>query len=65
MKKKRYPDPFKELRCPVCGETFIPAAQHAYKDKRHPYKRVCTYHCVNESQRLKDAERKRKYRKWV
>ena len=65
MKKKKYPEPFKEVRCPVCGENFIPAAQHAYKDKRYPYKRVCTWHCVLESERQKEAARKRKSRKRV
>lgn len=44
-----------ELTCPVCGKTFIAAPQHAYKDKRHQTKKVCSWHCVCESERLKDA----------
>lgn len=32
-----------ELTCPVCGKTFVPAPEHAYKVDR---KTVCSYHCL-------------------
>jgi hypothetical protein len=54
-----------EVVCPVCGKIFIPGYPHAYKDRRSPYKRVCTWGCVMKSERLKEANRKRKSRKRV
>lgn len=43
-------------KCPVCGKTFYPAAYHAYKDARNPYRLVCTYPCYREAERLHEAE---------
>ena len=51
---------FKEVKCPVCEKMFIPATLHAYKDRRSPYRRVCSWHCVCESERLKEAGKKGK-----
>lgn len=45
---------FPEVVCPVCGKVFIPAVQHIYRDKRTPYKRVCSWGCVCKSERLKE-----------
>ena len=64
MKKKKIQVfAFLELKCPVCGNMFIPAAQHVYRDRRSPYRKVCSWHCVCESERLKEAAAKRKTRK--
>lgn len=54
-----------ERDCPVCGKRFICTILHAYKDKRSPYKKVCSWSCVCESERLKEAAMKRKTRKRV
>ena len=50
-----------EVKCPVCGKSFIPYPEHVYKDKRNSGKRVCSWSCVCKSERLKEeaAERRR------
>ena len=39
--------------CPVCGKVFLPAWQHAWRDKTDPNgaRLVCTYHCMRETER--------------
>ena len=54
-----------ESECPVCGKTFISTAMHVYRDRRSPYGKVCSWSCVLESERLKEAAQKRKSRKRV
>lgn len=54
-----------EVVCPVCGKIFFPFPGHVYKDRRPPYKRVCTWGCVLQSEKLKEANAKRKSRKRV
>jgi hypothetical protein len=56
-----------ESICPICGKTFIPAVGHIYKDKRtyQTHKRVCSWKCVCESERMKEATAQRKSRKRV
>ncbi len=56
---------FRERTCKVCGQRFIPAAQHVYKDRRHPYPLVCSWSCVCESERLKKETQKRGGRRWI
>lgn len=51
-----------EVKCPVCGMAFIPAPYHAYRDRRSR-KRVCSWSCVCESERLKMAGIKPKSKK--
>lgn len=64
MKKKKIEIfAFCEATCPVCGKTFVPAAQHVYMDKRSRGKKVCSWHCVCESQRLKEDAAARKLKK--
>lgn len=40
--------------CPVCGNSFVPAPMHIYRDE---LKRslVCSYKCVIESERRREA----------
>jgi hypothetical protein len=38
----------KEIRCPVCGEMFRPAAEHSYTIGRERSKLVCTYSCMRK-----------------
>lgn len=52
-KKETLPHVLAEVKCPVCGKMFFPAALHVYRDKRSPYKRVCSWGCVCKSERLK------------
>lgn len=54
-----------EVVCPVCGNIFFPYPGHVYKDRRYPYRRVCTWGCVCKSQKLKEENAKRKSRKRV
>ena len=50
-----------ELKCPICGKWFIPAACHAYKSKCKPSgKKVCSWHCVLESERRRGAAKNKK-----
>lgn len=49
-----------ECTCPVCGKIFIPAPMHQYKDKHTTNKRVCSWACVRESERRRDAEREKR-----
>lgn len=42
-------------KCRVCGKNFVPAPQHVYRDRRAPYLMVCSWSCVCQSQRLKEA----------
>ena len=65
MKEINYELKFRERVCKVCGKSFIPAAQHAYKDRRSPYQLVCSWSCVCESERLKKKSQKRGGRKWI
>ncbi len=48
--------------CPVCGEKYVPAPQHAYrvgyKRNGRPLRRVCSYHCVLAYERAHDKEAK-------
>lgn len=37
-----------EILCPVCGEMFQPAEQHAYYIGKNHKKRVCTYSCMRK-----------------
>jgi hypothetical protein len=37
-----------EILCPVCGEMFQPAEQHAYYIGKNQKKRVCTYSCMRK-----------------
>lgn len=62
-KKESYP--FPEVICPICGKTFIPGVGHVYKDKRtyQSGKRVCSYKCMRESERMKEAAKKAKAKK--
>ncbi len=46
-----------ELKCPVCGKNFIPAAEHIYNDGESA---VCSYHCGLAAERKKEAERERR-----
>lgn len=50
---KKQSEPFPKAVCPVCGKDFIPAALHVYKDKRAPYKKVCSWSCVRRSEQMK------------
>jgi hypothetical protein len=58
-----------ELICPICGKTFCPAPQHAYKG-RVDRNRVllCSYSCCLEADRRHDARLKqsahRIHRSW-
>jgi hypothetical protein len=63
MAKKGESNMFLEKKCPVCGKIFLFTVLHAYKDKRSPYSKVCSWKCVCESERLKEAAMKRKTRK--
>lgn len=54
-----------EAKCPICGKTFYPTPEHAYRDKRSPYKKVCSWGCVRKSERLKEANKQRNSRKRV
>lgn len=56
-KKEKMPQVLAEATCPVCEKTFFPAAQHVYRDKRSPYKKVCSWGCVCASERLKEKAR--------
>lgn len=59
MRKEPYEE-FKniiEATCPICGKKFIPAPLHVYRDKRS-MKRVCSWSCVCESERLKMGAKK-------
>ncbi len=59
--KKKTVNQLPEAICPICGKTFIPAVGHVYKDKRtYTNKRVCSWKCVCESERLKEAAKRRK-----
>ena len=50
----------REKRCPVCGKIFFPTPAHVYKDKRAGGKPVCSWSCVLESERLKEAAKNNK-----
>lgn len=56
MAGKRDTSHWIEAKCPICGKIFFPTPVHAYKDKRVPYARVCSWTCVLISERMKDAE---------
>lgn len=51
-----------ECKCPVCKKIFVPAPMHVYKSSHTNGERyVCSWHCVLESERIK--EEKAKYKK--
>ena len=62
MAGKKYELHLFETECPVCGNVFYPSPVHAYKDRRSPYKKVCSWKCVRTSERLKNQNAKRKKR---
>lgn len=56
--------------CPICGKTFLPAWQHAWRDKtdHNGSRLVCTYSCMRESERrveewAKRAKEERRYKR--
>lgn len=50
-----------ELKCPICGKTFVPAPEHIYRDKRAWRGNfVCSYGCMLKSEQMKNESRKRK-----
>lgn len=49
-----------ESTCPVCGKIFIAAPEHVYRDQRNKKRKVCSWHCVCESERLRDAAKEAK-----
>lgn len=53
----------KHTKCPVCGEKFLPAPFHGWKDARNQERLVCTYPCQRESERLHEAELAKKPRR--
>ncbi|MCC8022973.1 MAG: hypothetical protein LIO46_04235 [Clostridiales bacterium] len=36
--------------CPVCGEKFVPAPEHVYRDKQRQDKLVCSYTCMRKTE---------------
>lgn len=42
-------------KCRICGKNFVPAPQHAYRDRRAPHPMVCSWSCVCKSEQLKQA----------
>lgn len=64
MKKKRISISESDI-CPVCGKSFISAPMHVYKDRRsYGTKKVCSWKCVCESERLLEAQKKRRREKY-
>lgn len=55
MRKVKITENIIVQKCQICGNNFVPAPQHVYRDKRAPYKKVCSWGCVCQSQRLKEA----------
>ena len=53
-------DDIRTHKCPVCGKKFIPAPMHAYKTSAKSNKLLCTYSCMLEYDRRRDAQRKYK-----
>ena len=45
-----------ELKCGVCGKTFIPAPEHIYKSAVDG-SCVCSWHCMLESEKMKGNKR--------
>ena len=41
--------------CPVCGKTFLPAPQHAYKVRPSSGAPVCSYKCMMVCRRKAEA----------
>lgn len=40
---------FKNVICPICGKSFIPAAEHVYKRViKNARRYICSYHCTLE-----------------
>lgn len=57
-KKKKIQMPLlRETKCPICGNLFLPAPQHVYRDRRSPYSYVCSWKCVCISERLREEAR--------
>ena len=46
-----------ELRCSVCGKTFVPAPEHVYHDGK---RKVCSWNCQVKAERRRDAEKVKK-----
>jgi hypothetical protein len=65
LKERNYELSYRARICPVCGKEFIPAAMHVYKDRRPNHRFVCSWSCVCESERLKEANRKRAGKEWI
>lgn len=66
MKEKKISEITKlpERVCPVCGKLFFLVPEHVYKDRRAPYKKVCSWGCVCKSERLnEEAKALKKARK--
>ncbi len=51
------PTDIREVTCPKCGQVFIPAAYHAYRDGRDLY---CSWKCFNH--RYDGMTRKPRYK---
>lgn len=56
---KCYKDPIVVKICPVCGKEFVPAPDHVYKVTKSGAP-VCSYHCMMDARRKRDARRKKK-----
>lgn len=50
------------MKCPVCGEEFIPAPEHIYniKPPNRPRKLVCSYHCMRAWEKEKERKKNAK-----
>lgn len=51
----------REIICPVCGKTFIPAPYHVYRVKNRSGNRVlaCSWGCVIRREREEEEKHKR------
>lgn len=48
-------------KCPVCGKTFYPNEEWAYRLYGEPWREpVCSWTCVRKSEQIKKENRKRK-----
>ena len=48
-------------KCPVCGKEFILSAENIYKARiKGEVKHLCSWGCVRELEREKEAEKKSK-----
>ena len=49
-------DSITEIKCPICGKSFIPAPMHGWKYTRRSKNNyrdvlVCSYHCMRAAER--------------